>query len=79
MFIVLCSQKVFSAPVGRHIHAQMSLLTELTRFFLPELYPFRAAGASQLPIPPNPMRSATFYFIAASRLDVTHRPTLDVL
>jgi hypothetical protein len=34
MFIDLWSQKLFSAPAGRHIHADMSLLTELARFFI---------------------------------------------
>jgi hypothetical protein len=58
MCIVLCSQKVVSAPAGRHMPAQMSLLTELTSFSWPELYTFRAAGASQMPNPQNPVRSA---------------------
>jgi hypothetical protein len=48
MFIDVRSQKAFSAPAGRHIHAQMSLLVELASFFLPALYTFRAAGASQM-------------------------------
>jgi hypothetical protein len=34
MFIDLCSQKVFSPPPGLHIHADMSLLAELARFFI---------------------------------------------
>jgi hypothetical protein len=34
MSIELGSQKAFSAPAGRHVHAQMSLLKELERFFL---------------------------------------------
>jgi hypothetical protein len=46
-----CSQKVFPAPAGQHIQVQMSLLTELARFFLLGLYTFRAAGAFQLPNP----------------------------
>jgi hypothetical protein len=37
MFIDIRSQKTFLAPAGRHIPAQMSLLTELESFFLPEL------------------------------------------
>jgi hypothetical protein len=56
MFIDVRSQKAFLAPAGRHIHAQMSLLTELASFFLPKLYTFRAAGASQFSNPQNPMR-----------------------
>jgi hypothetical protein len=56
MFIDVRSQKAFLAPTGRHIHAQMSLLTELASFFLPKLYTFRAADASQFSNPQNPMR-----------------------
>jgi hypothetical protein len=37
MFIDVRSQKTFPAPAGRHLHAQMSLLTELASFFLLEL------------------------------------------
>jgi hypothetical protein len=56
MFIDVRSQKAFSAPAGRQLHARMSLLVELARLFLPELYTFRAAGASQMLYPQNPMR-----------------------
>jgi hypothetical protein len=62
MSIDVRSQKVGSAPAGRHIHAHMSLLTELASFLLLQLYTFRAAGASQMPNPQNPMRSAVFSF-----------------
>jgi hypothetical protein len=37
MFIDVRSQKSFSAPAGRQIHAQMSLLTELESYYLLEL------------------------------------------
>jgi hypothetical protein len=57
MFIDVRSQKAFSAPAGRHMSAQMSLLTELASFSLPELYTSRAAGASQMPNPQTPVRS----------------------
>jgi hypothetical protein len=57
MFVDVRSQKVFSASAGRHIHAQMPLLTELASFFLLELYTFRAAGASHIPNLQNPVRS----------------------
>jgi hypothetical protein len=54
------SRKDVSAPAGRHIHAHMPLLVELASFFLPELYILRAAGASQMRNPQNPMRSEKF-------------------
>jgi hypothetical protein len=46
-----------SAPAGRHIHAQMSLLTEPASFFILGLYIFRAAVASLMPYPQNPAGS----------------------
>jgi hypothetical protein len=73
MFIDVRSQKAFSAPAGRHVYAQMSLLTELASFFLLGLYAFRAAGAIKMLYPQNPMRSADFRLKAGIVCDL-HYP-----
>jgi hypothetical protein len=59
--------KSFLSPSGAADPRSGSLLVELASFFLPERYTFRAAGASQIFYPQNPMRSVILSYTPLDR------------